>query len=74
MSALIETSTTTLLVNDLWLAVQDKVSTRAFLHQRTVLSVTQASCVFCSSDLEISEHLFIHCNFSRSVWIKVLDW
>ena len=33
----------------LWLAVQDKVSTRAFFHQRTVLSATQASCVFCSS-------------------------
>jgi hypothetical protein len=58
----------------LWLAVQDKVSTRAFLHQRTVLSATQASCVFCSSNLETSEHLFIHCNFSRSVWMKVLDW
>jgi hypothetical protein len=58
----------------LWLTVQDKVSTRAFLHQRTVLSATQASCVFSSSDLETSEHLFIHCNFSRSVWMKVLDW
>jgi hypothetical protein len=58
----------------LWLAVQDKVSTRAFLHQRTVLSAIQASCVFCSLDLETSEHLFIHCNFSSSVWMKVLDW
>jgi len=58
----------------LLLAVHDKVSTRAFFYQRTVLSVTQASCVFCSSDLKTSEHLFIHCNFSRSVWMKVLDW
>jgi len=58
----------------LWLAVQDKVSTKAFLHQQTVLSATQASCVFYSSNLETSEHLFIHCNFSKSVWIKVLDW
>ena len=58
----------------LWLAVQDKVSTKAFLHHQTVLSATQVSCVFYSSNLETSEHLFIHCNFSKSVWIKVLDW
>jgi hypothetical protein len=58
----------------LWLTIQDKVSTRAFLHHRNVLPATQTSCVFCSSDLETSEHLFIHFNFSRSVWMKVLDW
>jgi hypothetical protein len=29
----------------LWLAIQDKVSTRAFLYHRNVLPATQASCV-----------------------------
>ena len=28
----------------------------------------------CYKSMETSKHLFIHCNFSRSVWMKVLDW
>jgi hypothetical protein len=36
----------------LWLAVQDKVSTKAFLHHRNVLPAPQALCVFCNSDLK----------------------
>ena len=58
----------------LWLAVQNKVGIRVFFHHQNVLPVTQASCVFCKSDLKTSKLLFIHCNFPRNVWMKVLDW
>jgi hypothetical protein len=38
------------------------------------LPVTQASCVFCSSDLETSQSIFLYTVTFLCVWMKVLNW
>lgn len=50
------------------------VPTKVNLHRRQVLDVEAQFCVADCGFLETSNHLFLHCNFSGSVWNVIVNW
>lgn len=54
----------------LWLAVLERLNTRAALERRGICNGNQ--CVFCNRDRETCSHLFFGCAYTRAVWRNVL--
>ncbi|GAU49943.1 hypothetical protein TSUD_408380 [Trifolium subterraneum] len=55
----------------LWLACNKRLATRDRLHKFGLLNTTR--CCFCNDD-ETQQHLLFHCNETKSIWRKVLEW
>jgi len=58
-----------------WMAMMDRIPTRANLRIRSVLpSGEPITCVLCGGGEETTSHLFLHCEAASQIWHKVLDW
>ncbi|XP_021971852.1 uncharacterized protein LOC110867012 [Helianthus annuus] len=56
-----------------WKAEKDRLPTREALSRRQI-DIADATCVFCGDYVESSEHLFVACQFSQTVWQNVALW
>jgi hypothetical protein len=58
-----------------WMALLDRIPTRANLERRGVLSqVDHRNCVMCGHSEETTTHLFMHCDMAWLFWRLVFDW
>ncbi|XP_039688848.1 uncharacterized protein [Medicago truncatula] len=58
-----------------WKLLLDCIPTRVNLHRRNALPPnTNLSCVLCGRDNERTNHLFMHCEVARGVWLELLHW
>ncbi|XP_024640483.1 uncharacterized protein [Medicago truncatula] len=59
----------------MWKALLDKIPTRGNLEIRRCLPPDFGTrCVWCTSVLETTSHIFLHCDLARSVWLKLMGW
>lgn len=52
----------------LWFSMLDKINTIEKLLRCGIIPMADASCIFCKSQVESSDHLFIHCPLSWTLW------
>jgi hypothetical protein len=58
-----------------WRFLLDKLPTRADLNHRGILiNSSDLHCIFCTLNVEDSEHLFLGCQFSKAIWNAVARW
>ena len=58
-----------------WKLLLDRIPTRSNLSRRNCLPPDMSTlCVLCGSSEESTNHLFLHCDFSASVWANVMSW
>jgi len=59
----------------LWKLLHDRIPTKVNLFNRhALLPESSLVCVFCEECLETSNHLFIHCGYTKGVWDGVFNW
>ncbi|KAL9681972.1 hypothetical protein QQ045_013765 [Rhodiola kirilowii] len=59
----------------IWRIYSDSLPSKVNLLKRRVLKEGQdLSCVLCETELETSDHLLIHCSWSRKLWAISLSW
>ncbi|XP_062080587.1 uncharacterized protein LOC133785356 [Humulus lupulus] len=56
----------------LWLAIQDRLKTKARLHSFNIIS--EAKCQFCKITDETTSHLFFECPYSSECLQQVKSW
>ncbi|KAJ0732921.1 putative RNA-directed DNA polymerase [Helianthus annuus] len=56
-----------------WRAIAERLPTRLALVYRNV-NIGDTRCIFCGEYEESSEHLFVSCQFSQTVWIIMAQW
>ncbi|XP_020243601.1 uncharacterized protein LOC109821859 [Asparagus officinalis] len=56
----------------LWLVAHSRLLTQERLCRMNIINTNR--CVLCSNQLETCQHLFFDCQYSASVWNKVMDW
>lgn len=58
-----------------WTLLLDQIPTLDNLARRRLLDAeTKRSCCFCDGAVETSSHLFLHCDVSYKVWLRVMTW
>jgi hypothetical protein len=58
-----------------WQLLLKKLPTREALFDKgIIINSTEKRCVFCSNHDESIFHVFIQCNYSSTVWRKILTW
>jgi hypothetical protein len=58
-----------------WRLLLQRLPTRAALNRRGVLiNPHELSCIFCSHQIEDSDHLFFSCLFCKGVWEAFSRW
>jgi len=58
-----------------WMAILDRIPTRANFRLRRVLAHGEVTlCALCGVREESTSHLFLHCEVVSLIWRKVLDW
>lgn len=58
-----------------WKACYNRIPTKLNLSSRNILpSNSSATCPFCSTEDETTDHLLFRCSFSQKVWMKLLKW
>ena len=58
-----------------WRMLLNRIPTRENLSRRNSLPPeVSMHCVMCGREVERTNHLFMHCSVTRSVWIKLLLW
>jgi hypothetical protein len=63
---------TSCLVKNIWLLLQDRLWTAARLQLRG--RKNNYFCALCERNLETAQHLFFECPYSRLVWQLVASW
>lgn len=58
----------------IWILLQSRVYTRAFLAHRHLLHPSQAIYPFCEHEKEHAPHLFLHCYHMWRLWKWFLRW
>jgi reverse transcriptase-like protein len=58
----------------IWMACLGKLRTGDFLVDKGLVNPNQALCPFCISEVETNSHILFTCQFSWSLWMKVLKW
>ncbi|KAJ0778486.1 putative reverse transcriptase zinc-binding domain-containing protein [Helianthus annuus] len=56
-----------------WRALSERLPTRAALAARNIY-IEDPRCLFCGEYEETSEHIFVSCHFSQSIWLIVAQW
>lgn len=54
-----------------WLVVKRRIKTRELLQHRGV--ILDVRCELCLKDIDSVDHLFFCCEFTKAVWVKVLQ-
>lgn len=58
-----------------WKVLLDRIPTRWNLRRRNALPPeVSVRCVLCEEEMEISNHLFVHCPVARGIWLELLKW
>ena len=57
-----------------WLANLEKLKTGDFLVRKGIINPQDASCPFCSLELESNSHILFTCRFAWSTWMHILEW
>lgn len=58
-----------------WQVFLGRIPTKVNLSKRGIhLSLEEHLCVFCKSNYESENHLFLTCNTAKSLWRKVFGW
>jgi hypothetical protein len=58
-----------------WRLLLEKLPTREALFDKgIIINNNEKCCVFCSNNDESIFHVFIQCNFTTTVWHKILNW
>lgn len=58
-----------------WKLLLDRIPTKVNLSYRSVLPPEASlNCVLCNGNLEVTNHLFIHCEFAQGVWAGLFSW
>lgn len=58
-----------------WRTILDRIPTFTNTSRRSILTTNDSQmCCFCNSEAETSEHMFLSCNFSYSVWMHIYCW
>ena len=57
-----------------WMAFKERLKTADFLVEKGVISVQNAGCPFCRSELETNSHILFTCRFAWSTWMEMLKW
>ncbi|KAJ0900727.1 putative reverse transcriptase zinc-binding domain-containing protein [Helianthus annuus] len=56
-----------------WRAISDRLPTKVALASRNII-INDTRCVLCGDYEESSEHLFVSCHFTQSVWLVMAQW
>ncbi|KAL9995937.1 putative RNA-directed DNA polymerase [Helianthus debilis subsp. tardiflorus] len=56
-----------------WRALSERLPTRVALAARNIY-IADSRCLFCGEYEETSEHIFVSCQFSQSIWLIVTQW
>ncbi|KAM0028414.1 putative RNA-directed DNA polymerase [Helianthus debilis subsp. tardiflorus] len=56
-----------------WRALSERLPTRVALAARNIY-IADSQCLFCGEYEETSEHIFVSCQFSQSIWLIVTQW
>ncbi|XP_071689022.1 uncharacterized protein [Rutidosis leptorrhynchoides] len=56
-----------------WRAKQNRIPVRVELDKRGI-DLDSVRCPVCDNDLETVEHIFIHCQFAKDLWLRVFRW
>lgn len=57
-----------------WRLFRDRLPTKDNLFRRHVITFDAQNCAGECGEMETSSHLFLHCDFFRSVWTLILRW
>ncbi|XP_071728178.1 uncharacterized protein [Rutidosis leptorrhynchoides] len=57
----------------IWRVKQNRIPVRVELDKRGV-DLDSVICPVCDGDLETVEHIFIHCQFAKDLWLRVFRW
>ena len=58
-----------------WMAIIDRIPTRANLAFRHVLALVEpCRCILCGHGEETTSHVFLHCDVASLIWRKLMDW
>jgi hypothetical protein len=58
----------------IWLLLQGRVCTRAFLVHHHLIHSCQVMCLFCGHETEHDNHLFLHCYHMWRLWQQFHNW
>lgn len=51
-----------------WLTLIRKINTKAKLASLGIIPPNQSTCILCDQEVEILDHLFLHCIMARKIW------
>jgi hypothetical protein len=57
-----------------WQVLLNRVPTRENLRHRGVIGGDDSRCPFCNKAVESTCHLFLHCDFTASIWYAIMRW
>ncbi|KAK3227605.1 hypothetical protein Dsin_007467 [Dipteronia sinensis] len=58
----------------LWQLWRGKVLVRAVLYRHGMEHLSNLECPLCNKEIETTDHLFLHCTWSYSLWQKCMAW
>nr|GEX95226.1 RNA-directed DNA polymerase, eukaryota, reverse transcriptase zinc-binding domain protein [Tanacetum cinerariifolium] len=56
-----------------WRVLNGRMATRVNLDRKGI-DLNSLRCPICNDDIEIKEHVFVHCEIARDTWKDVLRW
>lgn len=57
-----------------WKASLNRIPTAINLHKRGLQVVPDLLCHFCKTCLEETDHIFLSCSFSHTIWMLLYNW
>ncbi|XP_071741070.1 uncharacterized protein [Rutidosis leptorrhynchoides] len=58
-----------------WLAIRNSISVKDVLINRHILPSSQSNlCIWCLEEVEMVNHLLVHCKWSSKIWADLFRW